>query len=214
MGAQHPWPQGVLSRTALAFQLLQEELQTQGIAIGIADYGGLRTESDTTTILAIRDHEYAAGIANGSIDPSTSIDAWRPIAPYTHSFHDYGAAFDIRLKSIPTEMTEDDAYSAAGVLAPSFGLRWGGGFHNSDEAHFELDVTLAAARQLYANETGTVIPGTAGDVSQMLGVDDAGDDSGEGDLELVLEQQDALTGWILIGVALVSAAAIAIASRR
>ena len=217
MGAQFGWPQYVLSSAVVAFEHLQQQLAVSGIQIGIADFGGFRSQADTTRILDYRTTEYNAAIATGAIAPSTSIDRFRPIAPYGHSFHDYGAAFDIRFKSIPASLTIDQAEAIAGQLAPSLGLRWGGNFTNPDPVHFELDVPLSQARAMFQAETGTVIDGAAasgGDASAMLGADDVGDDSGEAALELGLEQQDALTGWIVVGAAIVSLLAIAIASRR
>lgn len=220
MGAQFGWPAYVLSRTSLAFQQLQEQLASQGIEIGIADFGGFRTPADTTRILDYRQTEYDQAIAVGSIPSSMTIDQFRPIAPYGHSFHDYGAAFDIRLKSIPDGMTTDQAFTFAGALAPSLGLRWGGTFHNGDARHFELDVSLSEARSLFQTETGTVdtsgAAGAGGDASAMLGLgpDDVGDDSGEGAIEDAIAADDAMTGWILVGVALVSGLVLAIMRRR
>lgn len=219
MGAQFGWPAYVLSSTVAAFTQLQQDLLGQGIPIGIAEYGGFRSLADTTDILAFRETDYTNAIASGELSPSVSIDEFRPIAPYQHSFHDYGAAFDIRFKSLPAGMTSDDAEQLAGQLAPELGLRWGGSFQNPDGVHFELDITLSQARTMWQSEFGASAPaGIGGTATAMidasgLGPDDVGDDSGEAALELELQQQNQLVGWILVGAAIASTLALFLSGR-
>lgn len=215
MGAQYGWPQFVLQETVNAFLQLQAALEsTQGISIGIADFGGFRSSDDTATILGYRNTDFEQAVAAGEIPASTDPNAWRPIAPYGHSFHDFGAAFDIRIKSggVPAGMTAEQAMAIAGSLAPSFGLRWGGSFADPDVDHFELDVSLSQARSMFANEYATQATIVAGDVSNMdisgLGADDVGDDAGMSDLQLELAAQENTIGWVVAAAALVSALAI------
>lgn len=167
---------GVLPQTAAAHDQLREFATTNlGIDFSIADDGGFRDQSDTTRILAIRDREYQDAIANGEIPSTLSIDRWRPIAPFGHSYHNYGAAFDVAITRTPTN--ESDALEQLGAVAPQFGLRWGGGFTNPDPYHFELAIPIAEARADYANYTGNVPGDVAG------GDTFAYDDSGEAALE-------------------------------
>lgn len=221
MGAQVPWPQGVRDDVVDAFTQLQQLMAGYGVAIGIANYGGFRTPADTSELLAIRQQEYDAAVAGGEISPALSIDDFRPIAPYGHSYHDTGDAFDIRIKpgGLPAGMTADQAFTIAGRFADTIGMRWGGAFHNADVRHFERPITLAQARADYTAATGLAIDtsgaaGATGSSSAMvLGDDEAGDDSGEGAIQFALEQQEATTGWILAGVAIVSALVIILRSR-
>ena len=212
MSAQFPWPQQVRDDVVAAFQQLQQLMAGYGIAIGIANYGGFRTLADTREILDIRQQEYDGDRAAGVIPPSLSVDDYRPIAPYGHSYHDTGDAFDIRIKpgGLPAGMTSDDAFAIAGRFADTIGMRWGGVFQNADPRHFERPVTLAQARADYQATTGQAIDlgaaGATGSSSAMgLADDDVGDDSGEAGIQLALEQQeDVTTGWILAGVAMIS----------
>lgn len=119
-----------------------------GIGYRIADYGGVRTEADTVIILGYRAADYAAAIAR---DPSVAfipINTWRPIAPFGTSFHNYGAAFDVLITSVPAGMTEASALAHLKSLAPSVGLRSN---IPNDPPHFELPITLEQAKALFGN---------------------------------------------------------------
>lgn len=126
-----------------------------GISSTIADFGGTRTQNDTTTILAYRDQDYATYKANGG---TLSLSAFRPIAPWGKSYHDFGAARDL-VFSGNGYMTDADAQNIAGELAADVGLKWGGFFANADPAHFELNESLAQAQQDWSTYTGgTMLP--------------------------------------------------------
>ena len=141
--------QGALPELLTAWDALTAAAAAQGITFRIADFGGLRTQADTTLIETYRQNDYNAAVASGAIAPDTTLQQFRPIAPWGHSFHNYGAAFDIDPVSDPGSY--DQAVQTLGSLAPSCGLKWGGNFSNPDLPHFELDVSLAAAEQMWAN---------------------------------------------------------------
>lgn len=214
MGAVHGWPAYVLAETVSAFLQLQQTLETQfGISIGIAEYGGFRVLEDLEEILAFRSSEFEKAVAAGEISASTDINAWRPIAPYGHSFHNYGAAFDIRVKAGGgAGYTDEQVFAIAGTFAPALGLRWGGTFPNPDDDHFELNVSLAQARSMFASEFSSMAATVAGDVAQFdlsgIDADTAADDSGESALELALEEQQNGVLWIVAGAAIVSLLAV------
>ncbi len=138
-----------------------------------ADYGGLRTEADTTQILRYRDADYQAYVAalkrsNPNAVPVT-IARFRPILAFGSSLHNYAAARDLEPTSIdgvdvhisPTrakiwstepkraQQLYDAALDVLGSLAPAAGLRWGGKFSNPDRPHFELPIGLDEAKRLY-----------------------------------------------------------------
>lgn len=114
-----------------------------------AEEGGgfVRTQADTARYMGYRAAEYAQYVAAlkkskpGAVP--LSIYAWRPIAAFGSSYHNYGAAFDIT----PVRGT----FAQIGSLAPAAGLRWGGSasFVNvgrTDPPHFELPISLLEAK--------------------------------------------------------------------
>jgi hypothetical protein len=220
VGAQYGWPAYVLTETVNAFLELQSTLeQAEGISLGIAEYGGFRTLTDLGDILADRSAEFEAAVNAGEISAGTDLNAWRPIAPYGHSFHNYGAAFDVRVKAggAPPGMSDAQAFAVAGQYAGQLGLRWGGHFPDPDVDHFELDVSLSQARAMFASEYGTMATVVAANVqhfdSSGLGADDVGDDAGAAAVTANLAQQETLITWIVTGAALVSALAIYLSRR-
>lgn len=122
-------------------------LEAQAAAIGgsftLNEFGGLRTEADTTLIEQYRETDYQAAVASGAIRPDTTLQQFRPIAPWGRSYHDFGAAFDVTAHGI--------TQAQLGALAPACGLRWGGTWSNPDPSHFELDMTLAEASAKWQN---------------------------------------------------------------
>lgn len=142
---------GELPETVDAFNALDQYARSQGIAIAIADYGGVRTQADTTQILEYRQNDYNAAVAAGKIPATMTLDQFRPIAPFGSSYHNYGAAFDITIQARPASMTAYDALALLGAYAPAIGLRWGGYFSNPDTPHFELAISLDDAAQRYAS---------------------------------------------------------------
>lgn len=220
MGAQFGWPSYVLQETVTAFLELQSTLeQAEGISLGIAEYGGFRSLEDLREILAIRSREFEAAVNAGDVSAGTDINAWRPIAPYGHSFHNYGAAFDVRVKpgGAPAGMSDEQAFAVAGQYATQLGLRWGGHFPDPDTDHFELAVSLSQARSMFASEYGSMATVVAANVLQFdssgLGADDAGDDAGSSAVAADLSRQQDLIAWIVTGAALVSALAIYLSRR-
>lgn len=125
---------------------LRELAAKEHISYAISDFGGLRTQSDTTTILRYRDLEYPAYVRQMQAKGKTPLpkDKWRRIAPYGSSYHNYGAAFDVALTSVPQGMTYDQALTHLAILGMSVGLRNGAAF--DDPAHFELAIPLDDAK--------------------------------------------------------------------
>lgn len=138
--------QGALPETITAWGALEAAALAQGIVFTLNDFGGIRSEADTTLILSYRQADYAAALAADTIPVDTTINQFRPIAPYGSSYHDYGAAFDVTATGPMA-----DPQSALGALAPSCGLVWGGTFGNPDLPHFQLNFSLAAVKAMWAN---------------------------------------------------------------
>lgn len=197
---------GALPQTQDAYAALSAALVPRGISITLAPYGGTRTEADTNLILQYRQNDYNHdnGLPADTVTDVDTLNRYRPIAPYGESYHNYGAAFDILITGRPSGMTLTGAYEAAGELAPSLGLRWGGNFPNPDIRHFELDESLADAAAQYSAFTGgaqlppnvsgfslpSFLPGVTFDAGQlpdlsdlppieMIGMNNEADDSGE-----------------------------------
>ena len=121
----------------------------EGIAIGIADFGGFRTEGDTALILQYRVDDYNADLSAGRISPTLSLQDYRPIAPYGQSWHDYGAARDFKIVSKPASLSTDDAIARVDTIAESIGLRTGASY--GDPWHLELAVPLDQAAAMWAD---------------------------------------------------------------
>src|ERR1041385_1591936 len=140
-----------------AYGSLEAGAAAQGISIDVMDtrqtmgtmVSVVRSESDTAQVLAIRQNDFNAAVRAGQVPADTTLQAFRPVAPYGHSFHNFGAAVDVDIVARPGGMTADQAYRVLGSLASSCGLRWGGTFTNPDPAHFELDVSLARAHAMW-----------------------------------------------------------------
>lgn len=135
-----------------------------GIAIGVADYGGLRTEAETATILADRQNDYDADLAAGVITSAVSLDQYRPISPFGSSFHNYGAAFDVG--NPDGSALSDHTLTELGENCPD-GFRWGGNFPTPDLPHYELAMTLTDAQAAYEAQTGDSIAGGGDDGADL-----------------------------------------------
>lgn len=165
---------GTLPALQDAFSQLSDYAAGQGITIGVADFGGYRTQADTTQILQYRQDDYNAAVRAGTIPSTMSLGAFRPIAPFGKSFHDFGAAFDVAIVARPSSLSVAEAEALLGAYAPSIGLRWGGAFSNPDPDHFELAISLAdAADQFAAMGDGTAPDGDATSDSNASGVADS-----------------------------------------
>ena len=148
---------GSLPELATAHDALASAAADMGILFHIADYGGLRDEATTEQLIAWRDQAVAAG-----------QDYYR-VAPYGHSYHDFGGAFDVR---VDDDGGLADPLAVLGRLAPAAGLRWGGTFPPpADTPHFELAIDIGdlkgrwAAYQAQPSQAG---PGQGG--GAVLGV--------------------------------------------
>lgn len=152
---------GALPATVDAYAAMAAYLASNGITAGVADFGGVRTEADTTTIMGYRlaDYNKAHGVPLDTPQSLAVLQPFRPIAPWGDSFHDYGAAFDLAIIARPSDMSEYAALAFAGAYAPQIGLRWGGQFPNPDPAHFELSIPLADAAQAWADATNGATEG-------------------------------------------------------
>ncbi len=125
-----------------------------GITYAIAPFGAVRTEAVTTQLLRWRDEAvalarrkaYAAARKAGLSEAVASQRAdaagkraYYRVAPYDRGFHPLGAAFDIRILTVPAGRNADWAYKLLGAHAIKVGLRWGGYFSKpADIYHFEL----------------------------------------------------------------------------
>jgi hypothetical protein len=143
---------GVLPELAQAELQLRARAAARGIGYAIADLGGVRSQRDTVNAMTYRDNDYAVYVAalkrkNPNAVPIPKLE-WRPIAPFGSSYHNFGAAFDVRIVARPvTVRTDAAAVEILGAIAPTVGLRWGGMFpkRRRDPAHFELAIPLAEA---------------------------------------------------------------------
>lgn len=133
-----------LPEIQFAYGEIQQTLGGEGITVQINDYGGFRTPADTSEILAYRATDYATALAAGKIPATLSLDAYRPIAPYGESYHDYGAALDLSPLAYPSSMTWGEAMDAIAQAATAAGLVQP--LPSSDPAHFQLPLSLAAAQ--------------------------------------------------------------------
>lgn len=152
---------GTLPPLQNAFAQLAQFGAARGISIGVADYGGVRTQSDTARIVSYRQADFDAAVRAGQVRADTTLQQFRPIAPFGQSYHNYGAAFDVAILARPASITEAQAQAILGSYAPNVGLRWGGTFHGgnpdsgADFPHFELAIPLGQARALYEQSGGT-----------------------------------------------------------
>jgi hypothetical protein len=216
----------------VAHDQLTAALRAQGITTKIANYGGLRSLADTTTILQYRANDYAHDLAAGIVSSSTPIEVYRPIAPFGSSYHNYGAAFDLAIVSAPPGISSYHALQIAGNLAPSYGLRWGGGpeftaANRTDSPHFELAIPLSEARRRYEFNAGASSSSSLPDISALLGlgpeltpssdIPDYGDTAySEGDetaLELLPPASSPMDLFLIAGAALAVALTWAIRRR-
>lgn len=158
-----------LPQMAQLWDELVQTLSAQGIAIDVADWGGYRTAADTAAILNIRQQEYDRYVAAGGTLPITG--AWSdgarwPIAPYGRSYHDYGAARDIKVVSAPAGMSGLAVTAAIDEAAESVGLRTGASF--GDPLHVELPITLAEAQAAWAQSGGASSSSSSSTVAAFL----------------------------------------------
>lgn len=143
---------GALPQLVDAENQLRQRANAMGITYDIADYGGVRTLADTILILGYRNDDYAAAIA---ADPSVAnipINTWRPIAPFGSSYHNYGAAFDVRITSAPAGVSFDSALQELKDIAPSVGLS---SDVANDPPHFELPISLDDAKAAWSAQGNT-----------------------------------------------------------
>ena len=131
--------------------LYQYATGTLGIDYRIADFGALRTESDTARILQYRQNDYNAAVRNDPRVAQIPINTWRPIAPFGSSYHNYGAAFDVLITDRGPYTSDSDALQALKAAAPSFGLS---STVPNDPPHFELPIGLGDAHNLWNDYIG------------------------------------------------------------
>lgn len=138
---------GCLPELIAAESQLAAAAAREGIVYRIADYGGLRTEAQTATILRYREDDYKAAVKADPRIASIPINKWRPIAPFGQSFHNYGGSFDTDVQMWPASMTRGQAMGRLATLAPTVGLRNGASWQ--DLPHMELPVPLATVKVRY-----------------------------------------------------------------
>lgn len=129
-----------------AIEKLRAKAALEGIEFDTADFGGVRTEADTVRIMKYRDDDYAVYVRNLQRDKPgktpTPKHIWRKIAPFGKSYHNYGAARDLRVTKHPPSFTASKALDRLRVLAASCGLQT----ITNDPPHVQLPITLAQAR--------------------------------------------------------------------
>jgi hypothetical protein len=154
---------GALPELVAAERKLASAAGTYGITYAIAKFGGVRSQADTVKALAYRDQDYRsyviaaknAGAVIIPIDGAWDHGKLRKIAPFGSSYHNYGAAFDVRVVTKPATMTVDQAIARLGALSSAAGLHWGASF--GDQWHFQWNVPIGTARSAW--ETTGKAPG-------------------------------------------------------
>lgn len=132
---------------------LRKNATGHGITYAVAEFGGLRTATDTAKAMNYRDADYAVYLKSVPAGKTPlPKDDWRPIAPYGQSYHNYGAAFDVYVTGVPEGRTQAWGLEMLQLAAPVVGLRNGKSFN--DPPHFELPVPLSRARDMWAKMTG------------------------------------------------------------
>ncbi len=75
--------------------------------------------------------------------------------PFGSSFHNWGAARDLKIIQRPASFTDAEALRRLGSHAKACGLTWGGSFKKrSDPPHFQLACTLEEARAKWESAHG------------------------------------------------------------
>lgn len=155
---------GALPDLVRAEAALHAYAKSIGVDYAIADYGGVRSQSDTTRILGYRETDYAKYVSDlAKSHPGqkpVSMQQFRPISSFGSSYHNYGAAFDVLITKYPTGSSASQALSALQSQAPYVGLRAGATFPNPDPPHFELPISLDDAKRLWQS-AGNTTPGQA-----------------------------------------------------
>jgi len=145
---------GALPELRAAELKLRAYADQNGITYAIAPFGGVRTQADTAQLIRWRDEAVSAArakaynaarkaglseaVAQQRRDAAGKASYYR-VAPFDSGFHPLGAAFDIRILTVPAGKTADWAYKLLGAYAEKIGLRWGGYFSKpADPYHFEL----------------------------------------------------------------------------
>lgn len=159
--AVHPLLSGALPETVAAYVALRNSARDAGIEWDLAPFGGLRTETDTATILGYRDADWKAAVARDpTLAQRTTIAEWRKIAPFGRSMHNYGAAFDVHVISAPDGWAADQALTWVMNAGAEAGLTDGRGFGDPDHLEINFGVppgtqAVAAARARWQAENGT-----------------------------------------------------------
>ncbi len=132
---------------------LQMLAGAEGIEFTTADFGGVRTQADTTRILKYRDDDYAVYVRNlKARNPSarpTKKEIWRRIAPFGSSYHNYGAARDLKPTKWPPSFTESKALQRLRDLTGMVGLK----VISNDPPHVQLNISLSEARKRWHRRT-------------------------------------------------------------
>lgn len=137
---------------AAELKLRKNALQ-HGITYAVAEFGGIRSLSDTTKAMNYRDADYAVYLKNLPAGKAPlPKDQWRPIAPYGNSYHNYGAAFDVYVTAVPEGRSQSWGLQLLQIAGPAVGLRNGASFN--DPPHFELPISLSDARAKWSQFTG------------------------------------------------------------
>lgn len=148
---------------------LRKNATNHGITYVIAEFGGIRSQSDTTKAIQYREADYAAYLKDAKAKNHTVVDinTFRPIASFGSSFHNYGAAFDVFVTGVPDGRTQQWGLDILKLAAPSVGLR---SSVPNDPPHFELPISLADAKAKWAAFTGTTVPKGTSNVGALMAV--------------------------------------------
>lgn len=212
---------GGLPELLAAERKLRALAAAEGIVYKIAAFGNpIRTDADTTLILGYRDEEYKVYVSRAKAAGKRPVDigTFRPIQPYGHSFHDYGAAFDTIIVQKPSGMSSSAAVNRLGALGGKAGLVWGGLWSKPDTPHFQLPTGLTQARErweaLHGRGSTTTTPAPTNPLAALLslglpGVQSIGSTGGAPTMRAtaaaVVQRHPAATATISVG-ALVAAA--------
>lgn len=130
-----------------------------GYQYDLPDFAGVRSAAQQQQLIAWRDEDVAAGGKSYAV------------APVNTTYHQYGAAFDIKITQ-PADPQQSD-YQAAADIAQSVGLDAGFYFTNRDPYHYQLPYDLPSVQQMWTEHTGTVeqvVGGISAGVLVVIGV--------------------------------------------
>lgn len=145
---------GALPELLVRLDNLRTVASQEGIEFDVADFGGLRSQADTALIMQYRDNDWNAAVrADPTLAKRTTKEKWRAIAPWGNSMHNYGAAFDVKIRKAPKGKSNLWALNRLIELGKQVGLDNGQSY--DDPGHFQLRMTLAQAAAEWKKQNPT-----------------------------------------------------------